>query len=211
MYRCQLEVPGVDRDECHGRRRSSAQSQVREDDEELRSARPASRGCSWPRRRCRRGPPARSRRPPWRSAPTTFFSATPEDATGTIQIDCNPRENIQVTLSKGSSSTYTTRTLKNGTNALNYNLYRDSARTQILGDGTGGSSIQSNNNVRTRTFHLWPSAGGARRVGRCLLRHHHRDRYLLTWSVFRPNTLKVSLAADATDGATSTRPCHRSR
>jgi spore coat protein U-like protein len=89
------------------------------------------------------------------------FSATPEDATGTIQIDCNPRENIQVTLSKGSSSTYTTRTLKNGTNALNYNLYRDSARTQIWGDGTGGSSIQSNNNVRTRTYTTYGRAPAA--------------------------------------------------
>ncbi len=89
------------------------------------------------------------------------FSATPEDATGTIQIDCNPRENIQVTLSKGSSSTYTTRTLKNGTNALNYNLYRNSARTQIWGDGTGGSSIQSNNNVRTRTYTTYGRAPAA--------------------------------------------------
>ena len=45
-----------------------------------------------------------------------------------------------VDLSTGSSGTYAQRTLRNGPSVLEYNLYTDVARTQILGDGSGGSS-----------------------------------------------------------------------
>lgn len=39
----------------------------------------------------------------------------------------------------GGSSTFTTRQLGLGQETINYNLYRDAARTEILGDGTGGT------------------------------------------------------------------------
>ena len=79
------------------------------------------------------------------------FSATPRDANGTVQINCTPREDIQVTLSRGSSSSFNPRTLRSGTNLLNYNLFRDAARTQIWGDGTAGTLIVTGNNVRNTT------------------------------------------------------------
>ena len=80
------------------------------------------------------------------------FSATPRDANGTVQINCTPRENIQVTLSRGSSSVFNPRTLRSGTNILNYNLFRDAARTQIWGDGTAGTFLATGNNVRNTTL-----------------------------------------------------------
>jgi len=39
----------------------------------------------------------------------------------------------------GSGTSYSSRTLKNGTSVLNYYIYRDSGRSQILGDGNNGT------------------------------------------------------------------------
>ncbi|WP_308364976.1 MULTISPECIES: spore coat U domain-containing protein [unclassified Microbulbifer] len=39
----------------------------------------------------------------------------------------------------GGSSTFATRQMANGANTINYNIYRDSAHTEILGDGSGGT------------------------------------------------------------------------
>jgi spore coat protein U-like protein len=83
------------------------------------------------------------------------FTATNDDANGTVQISCTPRENIQVTLSRGSSATFNPRTLRSGTNILNYNLFRNAARTQIWGDGTGGTSVFNGNNIRNRTLTIY--------------------------------------------------------
>jgi hypothetical protein len=46
---------------------------------------------------------------------------------------------IRIQLNRGSSASFNPRTLQNGTEILNYNLYLDSARTSIWGDGTGGT------------------------------------------------------------------------
>ena len=83
------------------------------------------------------------------------FSATPRDANGTVQINCTPREDIQVTLSRGSSSVFNPRTLRSGTNIVNYNLFRDAARTQIWGDGTAGTFTVTGNNVRNTTLTIF--------------------------------------------------------
>jgi spore coat protein U-like protein len=80
------------------------------------------------------------------------FGATPDDANGTVRISCTPRENIQVRLSRGSSATFNPRTLRSGANILNYNLFRNVARTQIWGDGTAGTSVFAANNVRNTTL-----------------------------------------------------------
>lgn len=61
---------------------------------------------------------------------------------GTITLTCTGtgKSNYTLSLSTGSSATYTPRTMKNGTNSLSYNLFKDAAYTQIWGDGTGGST-----------------------------------------------------------------------
>jgi len=61
-------------------------------------------------------------------------------STATVTYNCgNHDKNIEIDLSAGSSGAFTTRTLKQGTNALNYNLYTDAALTKIWGDGTGAT------------------------------------------------------------------------
>jgi spore coat protein U-like protein len=80
------------------------------------------------------------------------FSASALQSATTLSITCakgfgDPSGTIAVpytiALSTGGSATYTQRRLASGANTLNYNLYTNSARTLIWGDGTGGSQIVS--------------------------------------------------------------------
>jgi spore coat protein U-like protein len=48
--------------------------------------------------------------------------------------------NISFNAGTGTGSTLATRTMEDGaSNTIDYNLFRDSGRTEILGDGTGGT------------------------------------------------------------------------
>jgi spore coat protein U-like protein len=68
------------------------------------------------------------------------FATTPRDSTGTVTYRCGPSyHHITVTISRGSSTTFTPRTLVNGTGRLQYNLFRDAALATVWGDGTGGT------------------------------------------------------------------------
>lgn len=71
------------------------------------------------------------------------LSAAPKTTTGTVTLQCTLGVNIIVTLSRGSSSTFDPRTMRNGAETLNYNLYRDAAYQAIWGDGTGGTQAYS--------------------------------------------------------------------
>lgn len=96
------------------------------------------------------------------------FNATPRDSTGTVSVRCIPTASVTVTLSRGSSSTYTTRTLRSGTFVLNYNLYQNAARTTIFGDGTGGTGRFSGSvGLTTRNITVYGRipAGQDARVG----------------------------------------------
>lgn len=77
------------------------------------------------------------------------FSGSDIDVTGEIQVKCvatvGVLASINISLSTGSSGTYLPRTMKSGANALNYNLYTNSSRTTIWGDGSSGTSIITNN------------------------------------------------------------------
>ncbi len=75
------------------------------------------------------------------------FATTPLDTTGSVTYRCVPPvTGITIVLSRGSSSTFSPRTLVKGTESLNYNLYLDAARTRIWGDGTGGTQVFSDPN-----------------------------------------------------------------
>jgi len=76
------------------------------------------------------------------------FTAAADDSTGTITLRCGNADNhVTVTLSRGSSGTFSPRRMaKAGGEQLAYNVYTDATRTTIWGDGTGGTSIYSQAN-----------------------------------------------------------------
>jgi spore coat protein U-like protein len=75
------------------------------------------------------------------------FSGSQLTTVGSITIGCTGGgqiNNATLTLTTGSSGTYSARTMTNGPRTLVYNLYKDPAFTQIFGDGSGGSTGVSN-------------------------------------------------------------------
>jgi spore coat protein U-like protein len=80
------------------------------------------------------------------------FSASPTDTTGSVSFTCNATASIAITLSKGSSPTFSRRRL-NGPppDTLNYNLYLDVARTTVWGDGTASTATYTNTNPPVNT------------------------------------------------------------
>lgn len=112
--------------------------------------------------------------------PISANSASPLDGVATATIDCTSTKksetlNVSVSLSTGLSGSYSTRQMQgtNPLNTLNYNLYIDAARTQIMGNGTGGSvtdngsaSISKNSPVSfTETIYGRVPAGQDTAVG----------------------------------------------
>ena len=83
------------------------------------------------------------------------------NGTGTISVSCHPSVSAPVvTLSTGGSGSYATRRMTSGAWLLNYNLYTNSARTIIWGDGSGGSVSQ--------TLSGGSVSGGQRRFSRTI-------------------------------------------
>ena len=75
------------------------------------------------------------------------FATAPADSTGTVIYRCGQGDHhITITITRGSSATFTPRTLRNGAAQLQYNLFRDAAFTTIWGDGTGGTGTYFINN-----------------------------------------------------------------
>lgn len=91
--------------------------------------------------------------------------ATPNDSTGNVTIVCThvsggaTRVSYSVALSAGSSATLSQRQLRAGSAALNYNLFSNTARTVIWGDGSAGTAVPAG------SFTVGPGAGNGRRQG----------------------------------------------
>ena len=71
-------------------------------------------------------------------------SAVPLDASSTLTVQCTNTTPYSVALSAGQNAggatNFSSRTMKNGSHTLGYQLYTDSARATVWGDGTLGSS-----------------------------------------------------------------------
>jgi spore coat protein U-like protein len=69
------------------------------------------------------------------------FAGSPDDATGQITYRCTPPRPalVRIHLDKGGAPTFNPRQMRQGSETLNYNLYLDSTRSTIWGDGTGGT------------------------------------------------------------------------
>lgn len=70
----------------------------------------------------------------------------PDDSTANVVVTCTRQIfvdpfNVSYTmaLSRGSSGNYASRRMNAGTARLNYNLFRDAARSQVWGDGTNST------------------------------------------------------------------------
>ena len=75
--------------------------------------------------------------------PYDVFAGTQITSSTTISVTCTlvgssaTTVDYTVALSSGFSGTFSPRTMKSGAAALSYNLYKDSTRTTVWGDGTG--------------------------------------------------------------------------
>lgn len=71
------------------------------------------------------------------------FRSGPLDTVGEVRLSCNdvqPSDLVVVELSKGSAPGFFPRTLRSGGGVLEYNLYVDSGRTAVWGDGNAGTA-----------------------------------------------------------------------
>ena len=84
------------------------------------------------------------------------LSPTDTDSAGTLTAICHPSDqSIEVAISGGLSGSPLARTMRNGAEVLNYNLYADAARTTVGGDGTSGATVTVTNGTVSagqRTF-----------------------------------------------------------
>lgn len=93
------------------------------------------------------------------SADTVAFGAyqpltnTLRNTSSAIAVSCTGKEGDTVyytlILNIGSGSSYASRQMSSGSYTLLFNLYTDAARTQIWGDGTGGTVTISGSMVLT--------------------------------------------------------------
>jgi len=71
-------------------------------------------------------------------------TATPLDATSTLSVTCTNTTPYTVSLNAGANaggaSNFSARTMKSGTRTLGYQLYLDTARSSVWGDGTASSA-----------------------------------------------------------------------
>jgi spore coat protein U-like protein len=68
------------------------------------------------------------------------LSALPLDATGTVDVICDKNNvAVRVELDRGGSGSYLPRQMRFGIQALAYNLYLDSTRSIVFGNGSGGT------------------------------------------------------------------------
>jgi spore coat protein U-like protein len=96
------------------------------------------------------------------TTPVTFgsydvFSSSPLDAEGSITVLCNenPQPNVVVSIETSpNSGSFDPRMMKliAGSDMLEYNFFTDTGRTQIWGDGSGSTFIQSNRVNKNRPW-----------------------------------------------------------
>lgn len=67
------------------------------------------------------------------------FTPTALDSSGSITVQCTAGVTVRVQLSRGSSSTFLPRTLRSGSDVVDYNLYSD-AFVNVWGDGSAGTA-----------------------------------------------------------------------
>lgn len=70
-------------------------------------------------------------------------TSSPTDSASTLTVTCGLLASLvtfTVSMSPGNSGTYATRQMSGGIGPLSYQIYTDTTRLQVWGDGTGGTS-----------------------------------------------------------------------
>lgn len=84
---------------------------------------------------------------PVRFGQYNFLDHTPVDAIGNVKIGCFPGTPFTIKLGSGENAVagFHPRRMRcaMGGKTLSYNLYRDTVRTVVWGDGTSNTSVQS--------------------------------------------------------------------
>ncbi|HEX4153247.1 MAG TPA: spore coat U domain-containing protein [Steroidobacteraceae bacterium] len=62
------------------------------------------------------------------------------DAVGNVTVTCTAADSYSIALSSGNGS-FAARQLQSGAGLLYYNLYTDTSRTSVWGDGSGGTAF----------------------------------------------------------------------
>ncbi|MFZ6872202.1 spore coat U domain-containing protein [Undibacterium sp. Di27W] len=103
--------------------------------------------------------------------PVTFStydpqSNTPSDISGTVTVTCTELVSVLVSysvkLNAGLTGSMSSRLMTSGSSQLAYQLYTNSGRTTVWGDGTAGSSIVNDGyllNVLTPVVHNYSVYG----------------------------------------------------
>jgi len=77
----------------------------------------------------------------------TYNPGSSSSSSATIDVGCDwfldQLPSFSMRLSKGASATYAPRTMIKAANTLQYNIYTNSGRTTVWGDGTAGTSTIS--------------------------------------------------------------------
>lgn len=69
------------------------------------------------------------------------FETQATETTGSVGVTCDSGTSYTISLSAGLG-TFAARVMTNGSNQLDYNLFTDSQRLTIWGDGTAGSATE---------------------------------------------------------------------
>lgn len=85
------------------------------------------------------------------------FSAAPNEATGTVTVNCTFTITVtttyEISLSPGNSGSFSERRMSHGASSLTYNLYNSSAQNQIWGDGSGQSQTTTGRVIGVLNHH----------------------------------------------------------
>lgn len=85
------------------------------------------------------------------------FLTTPADSTGTATILCDATTNVATSIGQSpNSGGFNPRRMKHSSlgDLMIYNLYTDSSRTIIWGDGTGGTSTVTQKAIKNKPLNL---------------------------------------------------------
>ena len=91
------------------------------------------------------------------------LAPVPNDSTGNVTVVCSyvsgsaEKVAYAVRLSTGNSATYASRRMKAGISVLNYNLFSNTGRTAVWGNGIGGTTVMSG------SFTVGPGNGNGQR------------------------------------------------